>query len=105
MGGETYETGILRTITPREGKHPRRLDAPRPTTDVQLSARDVELRTPHGPRAVHRNVLDPQEVLAILEARGKLDGDLGGALERPLDSSARERRAGVLDLFITLLAL
>lgn len=74
-----------------------RLDAPAAARDIELRARDVQLRAVGRRRAVQRNVLDAEEVLAVLDALGDAHRDLGFAWEPNVSLVSRTKPAGGMD--------
>lgn len=72
---------VSRAIRAGERHEVARLDAPAAARDVELRARDVQLRAVGRRRAVQRNVLDAEEVLAVLDALGDAHRDLRFACE------------------------
>lgn len=58
----------IRLLERARDPHRRRVIAPTAARDLDLRARDVELRDARGPRVVDGQRLDPQQVLAVLDA-------------------------------------
>lgn len=88
---------VRRAIRAGERHKVARLDAPAAARDVELRARDVQLRAVGRRRAVQRNVLDAEEVLAVLDAVGDADRDLGFAWEPNVSLVPRTKPAGEMD--------
>lgn len=88
---------VRRAIRAGERHKVTRLDAPTAARDVELRARDVQLRAVGRRRAVQRNVLDAEEVLAVLDALGDAHRDLGFAWEPNVSLLPNSKCEGGMD--------
>lgn len=84
---------IRRLIRAREANQlPRRLNPARPTSDLDLRTAHVKLRAADTPGRMQRNVLDAEQVLAVLDALGDLHAYL--LLACPTVSSPTTKKGG-----------
>ncbi|TLD27075.1 hypothetical protein PspLS_05235 [Pyricularia sp. CBS 133598] len=72
------QAGVAGVVHARDGDHARRrCRRARPARDGDLRARDVQLGAADGARAVQRDVLDAEQVVAAGDALGDRDVDAG----------------------------